>query len=532
MASFPWSSMDFSFWGERSVPLGLGITSTLSLILVIFLGWTVDSTWYESSLAGSSSTSSGISSSTRFFELTLGFVTAGASKRAIVEFVIRLIALILGFLHVSVIVVLTQNDTISDLLDNAVAVSCRSKESFSSSVSKPRQLMRSRSVPSILTLSCLGIFSTALWAGAMTPTSGTIATQNIINVPSFSNTTYIKEYPIESKSGPSVTTKDGTFSYSVGTKYLSQLIASASSATTIDGTLQRQPKPDNTRFSYEGRSYGVGSSVGIQNGFKHESSARVYHFQEVGYFSQVDCRYNESMDFHIAKENPYRTFAATGSLPDSVGSIQWSEYIGITSSSILAIGVAKSPESRRRYISIAAGDNYKALNTTQCTVDFLPTLFQLSVDVKDRSIAVVPLKGIEAKDLDPQRTLTRTAVRQFDLISNSLTNYYDSVLGNAFLSSIAAWNTSFNEQGLASEADATLHGLQNSITAMMDSILVAYGAAQLVVGNFSQPTTAEVVVDVFVLGNQAYIGAVALLNAIIILAFSFRAAPKTCRQMS
>ncbi|GKT49616.1 uncharacterized protein ColSpa_09797 [Colletotrichum spaethianum] len=245
----------------------------------------------------------------------------------------------------------------------------------------------------------------------------------------------------------------------------------------------------------------------------------MYYFKEAGYISQVECHYNRSMDFRIESEYPHRTFAVTGFLPDTVGSAEWSEYIGQSPSSILAVGVARSTESPRRYISIAAGNHYRALNATQCTVDFLPTLFQVSVRVKDRSIVVTPLMGI--KDFDTQRTLTRTAVRQFDLIANSFMSFHDSVLGNAFHSSIAAWNSSFNEMGHVPESSAVLLGLQNSLTAMTDSILAGYGAAQLMVGNLSEPAEAEVILDVFTIGSTACITAVALLNALAVAMFGF-----------
>ncbi|KAK1640055.1 hypothetical protein BDP81DRAFT_446443 [Colletotrichum phormii] len=137
------------------------------------------------------------------------------------------------------------------------------------------------------------------------------------------------------------------------------------------------------------------------------------------------------MDFHIDREYPHRTFAVTGFLSDSVGSAQWSEYIGESPRSIMAVGVADSSKSTRRFISIAAGEDYEALNATQCTIDFVATLFNVSVDLKDRSILVVPSKSIE--DFDPRRYLTRAIIRQFDSISNSLQSFHGSVLGDVIV---------------------------------------------------------------------------------------------------
>ncbi|EQB44787.1 hypothetical protein CGLO_16422 [Colletotrichum gloeosporioides Cg-14] len=335
------------------------------------------------------------------------------------------------------------------------------------------------------------------------PTKNTAVVAGNISIPSFANTTFIKNYLID--------TNDETSTSSISPNLLKSLIGFKPSAS-------RQPKLDNTDYFFEGRTYGVASSVGIaDNGLK--KSVRKYRFEEVGYLSQVKCLYNSSTNFRIGKEYPHRTFAVTGFLPDSVGSAQWSEYIGATSDSIVAIGVADSPQSPRRYISIAAGEKYRVLNTTQCTVEFVPTLFQVTVDVKDKSVGVVPMSGVDVQDIDPERILTRSAVRELDSMSNSLQSFYGSVLGDALLSSIAAWNSSFNAQGLVSERVATLSGLEDAFAFMTDSILAGYGQIQL--GHFSKPTTAEVEVDVYVLGKKAFTSVAVVINAMITVAFYF-----------
>ncbi len=44
---------------------------------------------------------------------------------------------------------------------------------------------------------------------------------------------------------------------------LGSLVASAASATTVDGGIRQHPKFDNTRYTFNGRSYGVGASAGL-----------------------------------------------------------------------------------------------------------------------------------------------------------------------------------------------------------------------------------------------------------------------------
>ncbi|KAF6810589.1 hypothetical protein CSOJ01_06268 [Colletotrichum sojae] len=504
------SPLESDVRGKRLISFSLAVTTTLSLALIIanFQRWNIDSTWYESSIAD-------LFPNAQLLEDSLASFDFPTSKRALFEAMFSFIAHGLGFLQVATIAILTWKDIFPGLFENATSTT---KEAFGYEARKQRRIVRTRFLGSIATFFCLVMLSASLWLGAMKPRSSTIVIKDTISVPSYKNMTYVKEYRL-SLPGPSTTTKNGIFSYSVATSFLNSLVASASSLSDLPDVITRKhPKLDSTQFSYEGRSYGVGSSVGIlDDSLKQLPSARTYSFQEVGYMSYVDCQYNKSMDFRIASEYPHRTFAVTGFLPDSVGSAQWSEYIGHDSSSIVAMGVADSPESPRRYMSIAAGEKYKALNATQCTIDFTPVLFQVSVNIGDKSIKVTPLRRVD--DFEPTRVLARTAVRQFNLVSNSLLSFHGSVLGDAFLASVAAWNSSMNRLGLNPEADPTLLGLQHSITSMADSILSAYGAAQLVVGNFSELATAEVEVDVFVVGNKAYVYAVAVQSFFILLAF-------------
>ncbi|KAI8180765.1 hypothetical protein KHU50_002886 [Colletotrichum sp. SAR 10_65] len=490
------SPKEVGFWEKWIIPLYLIITTALSSVLIVAhsLKWTVNGSWYESSFA------------------TI------TSKRAVIQSGIQLLAALLALIHTSTVAVLIQHGSRLAFFNSGGSTTQNLKGWMNLGIPRLRWDLRLRFLLPIIAFSGLGLISSALWVGAMTPVSSTIVEQEILRVPSFKNTTLIKEYPSEiSRAGPSTTTKQGLFTYSVGVKLLGSLIASGSSATTSDGSVRRHAKIDNTQYIYEGRSYGVGSSVGIQDtAITNRTSAVNYSFHEDGYLPQVQCSYNRSMDFVIGREFPSRIFGVSGWLPDSVGSQQYSEYVGHSTDAIVAVGVAHSPESIRRYVSIAAGKSYLALNATQCTVDFTPTRFNVSVGIRGRNITVIPEGQID--DFDSQRNLTRTVVRQFELISNDLTNFYESILGNAFLSSITAWNISSNENGTVPEAEATLRGLENAVTAMTESMLAAYGAAQLMVGNFSEEREANVTIGVFVIGEIVYVVAIAILNALVLLA--------------
>lgn len=319
--------------------------------------------------------------------------------------------------------------------------------------------------------------------------------------------------------GPSIRMQKGFFTYSVGQQQSGQLLGSAASASSTGKGPHVHRKLDNTQFSYRGRSYGVGASAGLMDQ-RISSNPQVagYMYQEAGYMTNVTCSYNSSSDFVLSGPVNEWIYQAAGNLPDSVDGAEYSNYIGHDGKAIVAMGVAWSEKSPRRYLAIAAGEAYGYLNNTQCEFEFTPTLFNVTVDLGNLNITVRP--GAMMRDFNPQRNITRTVVRQFELMSNDMTNLYVSLLGEAFNSSIAAYKMSraSASRDPFTEEEATLAGLTNSITAMADDMLVAYASAQLMVGRMFTQQPARVYVYALQFGQPAYIYAIFTLNLVIIFA--------------
>jgi hypothetical protein len=187
------------------------------------------------------------------------------------------------------------------------------------------------------------------------------------------------------------------------------------------------------------------------------------------------------------------------------------------------MGVAFSENSPRRYLAIAAGEAYSYLNNTQCEFEFTPTLFNVTVDMGMLNVTVTPAGSM--RDFNPQRNITRTVMRQFELMSNDMTNLYVSLLGEAFNSSIAAYKMSraSASRDPIPEEEAVLAGLTNSMTAMADDMLVAYASAQLMVGRMFTQQPATVYVYALQFGQPGYIYAIFALNLLIIFAVVFEA---------
>ena len=361
-----------------------------------------------------------------------------------------------------------------------------------------------------------------LWAGAITPTITVTARLKaaVIQTPQFNNATNVREWPSEiGHSGPSLRNSKGLFTFAPGNKMLGSLLASAASATTVDGSIRQTAKFDNSRYTYNGRSYGVGSIVGLtDNKIAANPLALSYSYLEHGLRADVTCIYNSSARFVIDGETLINIYAVTGYLPNSGGSKSYSEYYGHSSDAIVAIGVTGNSASTERMLGIAAGSDYATLNATQCTFDFVPRTFNVSVNIRDRSINVSD--HADAPTLAASTNLTYALVRQFELISNDQTNLYVSLLGDSFNSSIASYESFVASNGSQSPPDeklATLIGLTNSLTAMTDDLLVAYSSAQLMIMNDTSPVQTFVRYEAFRYGTAIYIYLTFAINIVIVL---------------
>ncbi|KAB8291750.1 hypothetical protein EYC80_006545 [Monilinia laxa] len=201
--------------------------------------------------------------------------------------------------------------------------------------------------------------------------------------------------------------------------------------------------------------------------------------------------------------------------------IEFSVYLGHTSNSIVAFGVAAANTGYNpRYLGIAAGSDYGNLNQAQCRTRFIPTLFDISVALSDRTITITPTNA-DAIDIEPSGTLTHVLERQFELSSNDMSNIYQSVIGNALNFSIADYRkyvrSSHYTGSPLGEQDINLGGIQNSVTAMIDDLLVTYSSAQLMIANDTKTVDATVTVTAVRLGQPVYIYLVFGFNLLIVL---------------
>ncbi|KAK8135472.1 hypothetical protein PG984_003412 [Apiospora sp. TS-2023a] len=369
----------------------------------------------------------------------------------------------------------------------------------------------------------------ALWAGAMTPLTTSVIVNTTVTIPHYRNASLLQEYPSELDSaGPTLRTTKGLFTYSVGVMMQGGILTSAASATPIDSKERRHAKIDYSGFTYIGRSYGVGAAVGlVDESILEDTMAQAYTYREVGYETHVACMYNDSSQFRLFKLGGVDSmYIAKGMLPYSPPKDpEYSLYIGHTSDTVVAIGVAhtNTPDDPRRMLAIAAGSSYGNLDKAQCRFEYVPRVFEVSVGLGDRNVTVTPLptEPVPERSFDTQN-LTFAATRQFELISNAQTTLYVSLVGNSFNASIADYVTSrtngnnTDDKTPPGPEEATLAGLTNSVTSMIDDILVGYASAQLMVGGFKEAAPATVKRTALAIGQDLYIWAVFGVNTFLI----------------
>lgn len=86
------------------------------------------------------------------------------------------------------------------------------------------------------------------------------------------------------------------------------------------------------------------------------------------------------------------------------------------------------------------------------------------------------------------------------------------------MASIGNYNISQSNSSVPfTEATATLAALTNSVTAMLDDILVGYASAQLMVGNQTTSTEAVVTTAALKIGQSQYIKAIFVLNLVVVV---------------
>lgn len=338
------------------------------------------------------------------------------------------------------------------------------------------------------------------------------------------------------------------------------LLLSASSATTLDGGLRNHSKLDNPNWEYIGRSFGAGSSTGKPDERIVDDRLLYYNYIESGYLADVLCIKNSTSNLHLRLEQSvqknisiseyqrtyhpemplndswdswpdiwttYSIYYLDGYLPNSIigspesyPSISWHEgYENITAWAAVA-------NDNRDMIAVAAGNRlYRELDQIQCEVFFTPTVFDVTVNRIQRSIAVEALPSAEAEDIDPSGHLRANVMHSINLLSRMSPSLYVSVLGETLNRNVERMQ---KQRPNSNRTEAVTLAVADSFTAIIDDILVAYGASQIVNAQDTTSTIAHGLMEATQLGHPFYRSSVLMLNFLVILIVLFETARTRC----
>ena len=330
------------------------------------------------------------------------------------------------------------------------------------------------------------------------------------------------------------------------------LLLSASSATTLNGWPRKHSKLDNPNWEYIGRSYGSGSSVGQSKDSAIDDRVLHYSYTEFGYDTRVSCIRNESSDIYFRltgevhqnesaseyQKTHHPELQFDESLPPTHSQVSIYFAEGYLPNSIMGVpelypviswhpkfeniaAWATVVNDGRNVIAVAAGTNlYQELNQTQCEVFFTPTAFNVSVNRSQQSITVKAQNSAEVQDIDPTGHLQANAMHSLNLLSRMSPSLYVSVLGETLSRNVERMQ---QQKPHLSRTEAVLSAVAESFIAIIDDVLVAYGASQISNAHDTTSSAARGVVEAVQIGQPLYRHLAFALNSILILVVVFEA---------
>ncbi len=336
---------------------------------------------------------------------------------------------------------------------------------------------------------------------------------------------------------------NGSFTNCPGLYQSGALLQSAGSATTIDGASRNHSKYDNSGFRYTGRSYGVGSSIGLTVREAATMPALEYDYTEDGYLTDVSCQYNASSLWVIKlvscpNNTGYPcTFEAQGCFPNSdfsnkagykgkYGFPCASDYYtqaqlrhpSTANSSVIAIGAPNSDNVSDYYMAIAAKTNYRHFDQVQCQFWFHPKTFSVKVSTIDKTISVEPLG--RTTDPEPRGMLRSKVMDALNVVSMVQTTLYVSSVGEALQNNVRNLLSREN-QSTANLDNATddqhLLAVASSMVAMADDALASFAAFSLLWSGANEAADVSMTIAGVQIGETPYITVVVVWNLLALL---------------
>jgi hypothetical protein len=477
--------------------------------------------------------------------------------------IVTVTATILGTIHANAIAKLINHGTRIILAKQATSLHRLKLWYTLSTISLDLSVQRAEKPLVILIYLALSQGPSALWSGALAPVQTvTRDSQASITLPQYTGDSY--RYWAQNAFYPnsfnaSFISPKGTFTYLPIVDRLGYLIVDGSSATSTDGQPQVHSKSDNSNYTYIGRSYGVGSSVGLSDEALPNTTVK-YQYTENGYSADVDCMYNESSRLRLLQVQPGVTktlwetpnmYLATGSGPngpaDNCTPEQEQHCGGFIveglggDQDIVAAGWWASIESglqfdglpnpkkyvgktrpvlSKAFTTLTAGSGNQKLNHVQCSISMIPASFTVNVDTQDRKVSVTPRNDSNVVDIEPTGFIADSASSVLAIMSSLDTSFKASVIGSILIRNI---NNKISQQGFLDQSRpqdvATLQGIAESIETLIDDSLLATASAQLMIAKDSYTVTPTVYRKGLRIGGKRDVVTLVIVNALIIVLF-------------
>lgn len=329
---------------------------------------------------------------------------------------------------------------------------------------------------------------------------------------------------------------NGSFTNCPGRGSSGRMMDSISSASTASGLARNHSKVDKSGFTYVGRSYGVGSSVGLDLLLSDVGEILRYNYSEKGYLTEANCIYNSTSawghsgiltgeDCCLGIPN---VWSAQGQRPNEDSSTE-NHYaqtaLGRTTGGVVSLSAGSEGTTRSGrppfYVSFAAGSNYAILDKVQCELTFTPAMFDVAVSANNRTIHVSPSfvrnDSSEIEDPVPSGELREWALKALQTLTMVQTTMYVSTIGEAFGNNI---RTKLGRPDISLRTgpdQAALSAIQESIEAAMDDILSYLSGASLASGDAAE-TSGNLQHEVMRVGSPRYLATLFAINLALLVA--------------
>ena len=303
-------------------------------------------------------------------------------------------------------------------------------------------------------------------------------------------------------------------------------------------------------WSYSGRSYGVGSSQGLQGIFPlsaTDGDLLGYNYTETGYLVDTFCSYNTTSAFTLSQvifdyqpangsDVLLNIFVANGTLPNANDDADFISYPLVSENSTYGGGPdlltwAANSKHGANMISVVGYGAYEAYDTMQCSVNFTQTQFQVQINVTNSTIIVSPGQMNQDDSFDGNHHLRSNTMASLSLLAQTASSVAFNTLGESLTNNWLTYNQSIDKihvsydpsQKFIGNDSSILLAAEDSFNAMLDDILVGYGAAQFFWGEDRNGDNVSIMVPVTSaynstrLGQDGYIFATLAINVVLIM---------------